>query len=369
MKKILKVIGIMIMLLIIILTYSKVYASTITLEQIVEKFNKSSIVDTYEETGGIINAVNDEKSIEVTVTADGKKEKLMFFLEGNIFSVEIDVNEDTAFVKALVGAEIIDIIGQLHGYDEGDLLATINSEEAKAYTLEKEGYKVEEIDGSKVIMKIDISKKIPLVDFSNTYIEVEDIESSKQFIAGDGFTERSKGNIYFRKDGYASEYTVLVAEKSKLTENAYKSILSILEVMFDNEKVLEYFKKNYSNISNENKEFNGFKIEVNPIKTEMEELMIPSDGKSEMVRITINKELAISSASEEDEENNSMNGNTTDIPTPTPQPTKTPSTANIGTMPNAGFELNALNILKVVLGLSLAGIIVYSIYNKRYSSK
>jgi len=69
-----------------------------------------------------------------------------------------------------------------------------------------------------------------------------------------------------------------------------------------------------------------------------------------------------------------INGNTTEgkdniTQTSTPLPTKTPSTANIGTMPNAGFELNALNILKVVLGLSISALIVYSIYNKRYNSK
>jgi len=57
------------------------------------------------------------------------------------------------------------------------------------------------------------------------------------------------------------------------------------------------------------------------------------------------------------------------VPSTTSLPTSTPSTANIGTMPNAGFELNALNILKIVLGLSLAGVIAYSIYSKRYSSK
>lgn len=48
---------------------------------------------------------------------------------------------------------------------------------------------------------------------------------------------------------------------------------------------------------------------------------------------------------------------------------QTPSTANISKMPNAGFELSILTILKIVLGLSLASTIIYTIYNKRYSSK
>lgn len=61
--------------------------------------------------------------------------------------------------------------------------------------------------------------------------------------------------------------------------------------------------------------------------------------------------------------------NNTTKPTTAPTPLPTSSIANIETMPNAGFEVNTLNILKVVLGLSLVGVIVYSIYNKRYSSK
>lgn len=65
--------------------------------------------------------------------------------------------------------------------------------------------------------------------------------------------------------------------------------------------------------------------------------------------------------------NTATNNTVNSIATSTPLPTS--STANIGTMPNAGVEIYALNILKVVLGLSLAGVIVYSVYNKRYSSK
>lgn len=49
--------------------------------------------------------------------------------------------------------------------------------------------------------------------------------------------------------------------------------------------------------------------------------------------------------------------------------TQTPSTANISKMPNAGFTINVINIIKVVLGLSIAGLIVYSVYNKRYNVK
>ena len=119
---------------------------------------------------------------------------------------------------------------------------------------------------------MDITKKIPLVDFSNTYIEVSDLQDLKKYISGDGSAEKSKGNIWFNKSGYDGEYTLLVAEKGNLTENTYKSVLSILEVMFDNDKVIQHFKNNYPNISTGDKEFKGFNIKVNPKeKTQWEE--------------------------------------------------------------------------------------------------
>ena len=45
------------------------------------------------------------------------------------------------------------------------------------------------------------------------------------------------------------------------------------------------------------------------------------------------------------------------------------STANITKMPNAGFAVNVLNIIKVILGIGIAEFILYLLYNKRYNSK
>ena len=39
--------------------------------------------------------------------------------------------------------------------------------------------------------------------------------------------------------------TVVIAERNNLTDCAYKSIISVLEVMFNSEKVTKYFKENY----------------------------------------------------------------------------------------------------------------------------
>lgn len=345
MKKIINVIKIALIFLVILFMCNNVYATSITLEQIVEKFNKSSIVDNYKNAGGNISATNDTDSINITVNVSGKTENIELLLEGNVLSIEIDQEESSAFVKAYVTLSVIDIIGQLHGYQEGELAQTVNSDKAKNYTLEKEGYELENISETKFKIKVDITKKIPLVDFSNTYIEVSDVQGLKEYISGDGCTEKSKGNIWFNKSGHDGEYTLLVAEKGNLTENTYKSVLSILEVMFDNDKVIQYFKNNYPNISSGDKEFNGFSIKINPTdKTQFEESAIPSDSGYEFVRIVIDKSLAISSTTETGKiESGTSNKDNTQI--------QVENKIDIDTLPRTGEEINGfLIVLCIIVG-------------------
>ncbi len=83
--------------------------------------------------------------------------------------------------------------------------------------------------------------------------------------------------------------TVLsVAETEELTSCSYKSVLSVLEVMFDNKEVADYFKSRYSSFSEGNKEFDGFKVEINPVADDWEETIF-GNKYTELVRIMIIK--------------------------------------------------------------------------------
>lgn len=338
------------------------YATSITLEQIVEKFNTSSIVDDYKEAGGSIKATNDANSITINVATGETTNDIKFLLDDNILSIEIDTGEETAFIKAYIASYVIDIIGQLQGYQEGELSQTINSDKATNYTLSKEGYELENIDTTKKKIKVDLTKKIPLIDFSSEYIEVSDLEDVKDFIAGDGSAEKSKGNIWFNKSGYGGEYTLLVAEKGQLTENTYKSVLSILEVMFDNEQVLQYFKQNYTSINMGDKEFSGFTIKVNPTKkTDWEENLVPSESGYEFVRITIDKQLAILGANTTQKEE--QNGKTEEKNNTLTKQIKGDSTTVTKKLPQAGANITIIFV--IVCGIIIAMVA----YKKCYEFK
>lgn len=270
------------------------YAATPTLEQIVNAFNNCEIVKRWanSESGNSFLASNNDTTLTITMVMSNETTEVVYSLDGDILSTTLTQDN---IAGAMASMYLIDSIGQLHGYEDGELLATLNSEETMNYTLDNDGYEIKQFDNKDVSIKVDITKKIPLVDFSNTYIEVSDLKNLKEYISGDGSAEKSKGNIYFHKDGYDGEYTLIVAEKNELTENTYKSILSILEVMFDSEEPVSYFQNNFPNLSTSDKELQGIKVEINPQKNDWEETLLDSDDTYKFVRLTIDKNSVIDS--------------------------------------------------------------------------
>lgn len=338
----------------------RVNAEGVTLGQIVEKFKQSSFAKTFE-----VDVTNDANSITVSKIIDEKMEKCVFILEGNILSIEIEwkmeendygsVASNKSILQLLSALNIADCIGQLHGYEEGEVASTLNSEKSMQYTIDREGIEQRELDSGNILIKMDINKKIPLVDFSNDYFEVSDFEGElKKFIAGNGSAQKGKGNLIFWKGGYDNEMTVFIGEKKALTENTYKSILSMLQVMFDSENVVNYFKMNYPKISMENKEFTGFKVEINPEKTDMEKTVLGEGNKYSFIRLTIDKETAIEAATAT---KTTVTNNSNEV------------NQNITELPQTGEGLQMTDILMGLIVISVIGLIVLYKSSKKVSNK
>lgn len=263
----------------------------ISLNQIADKINSCKTVTEQKNLGQNTVAVAQQDGITITTSAEGLDPiELIFTLKGNVLSADIDLIHS---FQALI---LVDCIGQIHGYSDGETLSTLNSEKFENYSLDKEGIEITDIDDELSTIKIDITKKFPLVDVSEDFIEVSDLENKKRFISGGGSGQGSKGDIAYlyqdsQKEGYDHEVTTLViGEKRKLTENSYKSLLSVLEVMFGGKEVVNYFKANYSDFSLGNKSFSGFQIEINPVRDEWESFVLNEEYVS-VVRVTIDKEM------------------------------------------------------------------------------
>ena len=96
----------------------------------------------------------------------------------------------------------------------------------------------------------------------------------------------SKGEITYKIEKY-DDFVFYVAEKNGLAERTYKSILTLINTLFETEKAGEYFKSNYSNMQEGNKSFEGFEIVINPQDIEKSEF----GEDKEIVKVIINKEI------------------------------------------------------------------------------
>lgn len=289
MKKIINVIYTLIIVVLLFIQLN-VHAEIPTLEQISLSFNNSPTVQEYAQYGTIWKAEKNGEKIIITCSSTGSPTvNYEYLLNGNILSSNITGTEDEILKQIIIATILTDSIGKLHGYDYEETYSTLNSEQMMTYNVEEQGFEIKAISTNSFQVKIDISKKLQLLDFSDTYIKVSDLENLKNYISGDGSAEKRVGNVWFNKSGSNGKNVVLIAEKDNLTTNSYNSLLSILEVMFNSTDVVKYFKGNYYPVFIGDKEIRGIKVEVNPTKTDFEEALIPSDSEFIFVRITIDK--------------------------------------------------------------------------------
>lgn len=214
----------------------------ITLDEIVEKFNNNETVKQYKNYGIELSSSATKDELTITTKNGEASSTVKFTLSGNILS-----NENIKTDDLLVTAMLIDVIGELQGYKSGELIKNMNafSDEFKKYTVKSEGFELKTSD-EKASLKIDLSKKIPLIDLSNFYLKTEQFEMIKEIV-----DEESVGNetgkvanlAYNVEVGYEENY-IYIGEETKLTESAYKSILSALEVMYGKE-IADNFKALY----------------------------------------------------------------------------------------------------------------------------
>ncbi len=295
MKRIMSVLVIFTMVFLLCSCNTNKSSPEITLGMIAEKVNSCETVLQNKEDGIVINAKAETDKIIMSTETEGlDSSEVVFTLDDNVLSADISI------IDSLSASILVDCIGQLHGYSDGETFSTLNSDKFINYTLEKEGIEMTDIDEKSSTIKIDITKKIPLVDMSGEFIEVSDIQDKKEYLTNGGTIQWGKGNVMFfcrdeQEDPWddSTLFTVLsVAETEELTSSSYKSVLSVLEVMFENKEVADYFKSQYSGFSEGNKEFEGFKVELNPVADDWEEMTF-GNKYAEFVRITIDKDQVV----------------------------------------------------------------------------
>ena len=262
-------------------------AQTITLEEIANAFNDSNLVKTYQNYGYEMNATGDEESkiLAVTLTTNENTTTVSYKLEEDILSHE-KLTEDnliTAYVLA-------DSIGKLQGYEDGELLENFSLfyDEINQYTVENEGFEIIENNGEYSV-KMNRTKKVPLIDISKFYLKPDHFSAIKEIIE-EGTTGNQNGRIsklVYDLIVRSDQNYIYIGEVDSLTDSAYQSILSALEVMYGN-KVVEYFKSIYPGFEEGSYVLEGFTIDVD-YEIDTEEHPIYSGTK--VVLVTIDNEF------------------------------------------------------------------------------
>ena len=247
----------------------------VTLENIAQTFENSVTIKTYEDNGQTVSTTTTENRLTIIVGETTYK----YTLNGNILTTTMSKDDLGGSMMLLA---VVDSVGQLHGYTDGQTFPTLNSEDIKNYTISK-GFELIE-SGDKITANIDINKKLELIDFTGVYIETVDLNEYADTIKGSGFAQISKGNVTFYKTGDDTQSIITIGEKDKLTNSAYNSLLSTIEFLYGKTE-LDSFESNYPSLVN--KTFDKYKLEVNPTKSDMESFLF-GEGY-EIVRLTIDK--------------------------------------------------------------------------------
>ena len=252
------------------------------LDGIIKKFNNCETVKEYKDYGYTIKASSAKDTLTISSTIGDTKSKVEFKLDGNILS-----NENLSYDDLMTALILIDSIGQTYGYKDGELAKNLNafSDEIQKYTLDKEGFELV-LGDEKASLKIDISKKIPLISMDKFYLTTDDFDILNEIIADNenGNQTGKSGNIAYDIFIGDEESTIEIGQEEKLSDSAYKSIISALEVMYG-EDVAEHFQEIYPSFVEGKTTVESFTVETN-YKPEDQEESVFKD--TEVVLVTIN---------------------------------------------------------------------------------
>ena len=208
-----------------------------------------------------------------------------YTLEDGILSGDFKLDEDKSIYAVIITTYLVDLIGQFNGYKAEEMIKSLADERILDYSFEKEGL-LFVVDDNNLTVKVDVNKKIPLLDFSNIYVTVEDLEDLTSYIKT-GSAQANRGYVVLYTSTLDSISDVYIMEKAKNTSNSYNSLASVLEVMFGS-KAKKYLSNNYKSIEDGDKSFAGIDIKVNYKLTEDDGYELP-EKDYKVMKVTINQ--------------------------------------------------------------------------------
>lgn len=312
----------------------------VTLSSIVDKFKEGELYKTYQNDEYHVNftITNTENSIDVVMSAregyslPGAEGSIKFDLTNtNMLSSTIRSDSEDYLFEALVTTELIRVIGVVNGISDDDVIATINDENfLKTLELSKDNLEMKDTtegDVTIVNFKVLMDKKFTVIDTSNLYIQPGDMGDHNFKTYGSLQLTRGYVTGYMVGDSTDEDFTITFSQSRGFDVRTRKSLDSFLTAIFDDTKVNDYVTSKYPNVTMSDLTVDGFKVEYNPTKEGLEDVVF---GEDNILRVTIYPEAlktAAYSVTNNQNTNNNQNNNEQPITnTTTSTPSSNPKT-------------------------------------------
>lgn len=211
---------------------------------------------------------NDFKQLEIQTSIQNNQLlfKVVIESEETIYTYELKDNLLTTTFKnddltaMVIFSYLADAIGQCNGNEAGDVIAYFNS--IGILQVKLDGLTITSKENNYEI-SLNIDTKFDTSSLKTMYFQIEDLKKGETYLTNTGSYQSAKGYLLFYKAGDINKTTIILAEKKQLSELTYKSILSVVELLYNEE--LENFKIAYPDLQDAS--FGRYTITINPILT------------------------------------------------------------------------------------------------------
>lgn len=218
------------------------------------------------------NITNNENSIVFDLsTNDTDNIQYTFELDGRNLKIKLNRVENNYYILNAIYA-IADGIGQFYGHevDEvGNYLYTIQNNyvynvdgitttDLTTDVLDPATGIINQVPTGEIIISLNIDSNINTTELSNMHFTIDDLNNYKDNILN-SFIDTKKGNLLLYTNS-AEVYTIIIGERKELTDNTYKTILNLIEILYPTE--IEDFKSKFTSLSTI--AFDKYKITLDP---------------------------------------------------------------------------------------------------------
>lgn len=289
-----KIVFFMIILFFILCTNSNANTVDIDISKLAENFNNNIYVSKLAEIGEVVSAKQTDSDITLTYGNDN----IVFNLDNsNILSGTYPFLDKVVRKRCdILTAILIDTISTMQGNEPGKLIAFALDDSFCLTTLSDNGiaknYLNDENSNIVVNFKINPFFEFPILN-SNSPIKEDNFLLKADDLHGDkGCLVKQENLIFYKTFSENGDIELYIGQPDELNNLSYDSILTGLNLLFNDTHVKTYFKKNYENISLGNFEFNGVSIITDitelPISN-IDTILLPSNMK--FAKFTVNSDI------------------------------------------------------------------------------